>query len=108
MLLNGQSSPWSSVQTDFPQVSILNDVPDNLELLFKLFVEDTSLFSTLKGPSLSARLMNDNLNKFSGWIYERKLLFNPDLTKQAQEVFSRETIEVDRQTTFFNNGPVVY
>ena len=57
-----------------PQVSILkplllsvyiNDLPVNLESLAKSFADDTSLFSTVYNPLLSADIMNKDLIKFS-------------------------------------------
>ena len=70
LLLNDQSLSWSSVQAGVPQGSLLvslldiyiKDLPDNLELLVKLFADDTFLFSTVRNP-LSARTLNDDLNK---------------------------------------------
>ena len=41
----------------------INDLPDNLESLAKLFADDTSLFSTVHDPSKSAKLLNDDLQK---------------------------------------------
>ena len=33
-----------------------------------------------------ANLLNDDLKKISEWAFKWKMLFNPDITKQAQEV----------------------
>ena len=63
MVLNGQCSNWSSVLAGVPQGSILrslffliyiNDLPDSLESLVKLFADDISLFSTVYDPNVSA------------------------------------------------------
>ena len=65
-------------------------------MLNKLFADDTSLFSTEYDPNHSAKVLNDDLNKISEWAYKWRMLFNPDLTKQAQEViFSRKNIIPD-------------
>ena len=69
VLLNDQSLSWSSVQAGVPQGSLLvslldiyiKDLPDNLELLVKLFADDTFLFSTVHNPL--SRMLNDDLNK---------------------------------------------
>ena len=82
-------------------------MPDNLESLAKLFADDTSLFSTVHDPNHSAKIINDDQNKISEWAYKWKMLFNPDTTKQAQEViFSRKNIKKDHPIKYFNEAPV--
>ena len=72
VVLNGQHSNWPLVLAGVPQGSRLgpllfliyiNDLPDNLESLAKLFADETSLFSTVHDPSKSAKLLNDDLQK---------------------------------------------
>ena len=85
----------------------INDLPDNLESLVKVLADDTSLFSTVHDPSKSAKLINDDLRKISDWAFKWKILFNPDVTKQAQEViFSRKSNKTDHPVVFFNEAPV--
>ena len=85
----------------------INDLPDNLESLVKVLADDTSLFSTVHDPSKSAELINDDLQKISDWAFKWKMLFNPDVTKQAQEViFSRKSNKTDHPVVFFNEAPV--
>ena len=103
VVLNGQLSDWSPILAGVPQGSILGplvfliyiiDLPDNLNSLITLFVDGTSLFSTVYDPNHSAKVLNDDLNKISEWAYKWKMIFNPDLTKQGQEViFSRKNIK---------------
>ena len=77
-------------------------------MLIKSFADDTSLFSTVYDPNHSAKVLND-LNKISKWAYKWKMLFNPELTKQAQEVlFSRKNIKTDHPFVYFNEDPVVH
>ena len=45
----------------------INDLPENLESLAKLFADDTSLFSTAHDPHKSTKLLNDDLLKISDW-----------------------------------------
>ena len=78
-----------------------------MESLAKLFANDTSLFSTVHDPSKSAKLVNDNLQKISDWAFKWKMLFNPDVTKQAQEeIFSRKGNKTDHPVVYFNEAPV--
>ena len=74
MVLNGQLSDWAPILAGVSQGSILgpllfliyiNDLPDNLKSLIKLFPDDTSLFSTVYDPNHSGKILNDDLNKIS-------------------------------------------
>ena len=57
--------------------------------------------------SISA-FLNDNLRKISRWAYQWKIIFNPDASKQAQEiVFSRKANANNHATLYFNNVPVI-
>ena len=83
-----------------PQVSIIgpllfliyiNDLPEGLITNAKLFADDTSLFSVVQDIAASTKELNNNLRNISNWTYQWKMIFIPDLTKQAQEViFSRK------------------
>ena len=47
--------------------------------------------------------------KISDWTYKWKLIFNPGLSKQKQEVmFSRETNKISHPTTTMNTVPVAH
>ena len=61
----------------------------------KLFADDTSIFSVVHDADLSAKQLNDDLNKISEWAFQWKMASSPDLSKQVQEiVFSRKTHKV--------------
>ena len=116
VLLNGQSSSWSPVLAGVPQGSVLgpllfslyiNDLSKNLSSTAKLFADDTSIFSVVHDISLSLLQLNDDLVKISNWAYQWKMPFNPEVTKQAQEVVSsRKSQKVTHPTVYFNNSPV--
>ena len=95
VVLNGQASPWVSIEAGVPQGSILgpllfliyiNDLSDDLSTTAKLFADDTSLFSIVQNVNTSASHLNNDLSKISNWAFQWKMSFNPDPNKQAQEV----------------------
>ena len=100
VVLNGQSSSWTKVNAGVPQGSILgpllfliyiNDLPNGLQSNPKLFADDTSLFSTVQDITTSTVSLNNDLTKISEWAVQWKMNFNPDPSKQAQELqFSRK------------------
>ena len=61
-------------------------MPQGLHCNAKLFADYTSLFSTITSPVISPSNLNEDLLKIAQWAYQWKLLFNPDTTKQAQEI----------------------
>ena len=47
--------------------------------------------------------------KYQNGTFNRKMLFNPDITKQAREViFSRKNAVANHPTIFFNKTPVAH
>ena len=76
VVLNGQSSKWSLVETGVPQGVILgpllflvyiNDLPTRLRYNAKLYPDDTSLFSTITTPAISSSNLNEDLLKITRW-----------------------------------------
>ena len=116
VLLNGQSSSWKPVLAGVPQGSILgpllflvyiNDLPNGLKSNAKLFADDISLFTIVKDRSVSANILNNDLQLISLWAYKWKMLFNPDPKKPAQEVlFSRKKQIQNHPTISLNNVQV--
>ena len=69
----------------------INDLTEGLSTNAKLFADDTSLFSVIHDIQTSANNLNKDLERISNWATQWKMNFNPDTTKQAQEViFSRK------------------
>ena len=59
------------------------------------FADDTSLFSIIKDPMVSAHELQQGLNLISEWARQWKMSFNPDPTKQAEEIlFSNKKFRV--------------
>ena len=109
VVLNGQLSSWSNIETGVPQGSILgpllflvyiNGLSGGLTTNARLFADDVSLFSVVTN-------LNNDLSKINAWTNQWKLIFNPDPRKQAQEViFSRKTQKMSHLPLNFNNNTV--
>ena len=70
----------------------------------KLFTDDISIFSVVKDCLNSSNKLNEDLSKISQWAYQWKMSFNPDVSKQAQEIiFSRKKNINNHPVVFFNN-----
>ena len=116
VVLNGQNSKWEKISAGVPQGSILgpllfliyiNDISENLESNVKLFADDTSIYSVVFDPNLSAIKLNNDLLKIQQWAYQWKMSFNPDPTKQAQElIFSRKNNKPYHPDLIFNQTNV--
>ena len=56
----------------------------------------------------SSAFLNNDLLKISRWAYPWKMIFNPDASKQAQEiVFSHKRNAGNYETVHFNNVSVI-
>ena len=116
VILSGPCSSWAKVEAEVPQGSILgpllfliyiNDLSDNLASNPKLFADDTSLFSVVKNVDASNIDLNNDLKKIGEWAFQWKMSFNPDPTKQAQElIFSRKVQTTNHPPLFFNENVV--
>ena len=51
-----------------------------------MFADDTSLFSIVSDPLETANILNEDLDIIQSWAEQWKMAFNPDPTKQAQEI----------------------
>ena len=85
----------------------LNDITKDISSTNKLFAGDTSIFSIVNDIDVSEHELNSDLRKISVWAYQWKMSFNPNVSKQAQEViFSKKTQKIFHPTILFNNIPV--
>ena len=113
VVLNGQHSSWENFNARVPQGSVLgplllliyiNNLSNGLSSTCKLLANDTSLFSVVKDIQSSAAILRNYLTVISNWTFQWKMIFNPDLTKQAQEViFSRKTKKLIHPCLSFND-----
>ena len=106
-------SKWGEIKAGVPQGSVLgpllfliyiNDLEENIKSNVKFFADDTSLFSIVKDPEFSYDMLQHDLDSISEWAYQWKMSFNPDPTKQAEEIlFSHKYFRVDHPPLHFNN-----
>ena len=75
----------------------VDDLPDGLKSTCKTFPCDTSLSSKIKVLDTSNFDINNNLVKISRWTCQWKFLFNPDINKQATEVFLSKYFSQSRE-----------
>ena len=117
VVLNRQVSAWGNINnTVVPQGSILaplllliyiNDDAGGLTINAKLFPDDTCLFFVVHHTQTSANGINKDLEIINNWVFQWKMNFNPDPTKQACEVvFSHKAKEIYHPTLVFNNASV--
>ena len=116
VVLNGQCSSWVDIRAGVPQGSYLgsllfliyvNDLPNDLKSKCKKFADGTSLFSLVHDVSTSVSYIINDLKLISNWAFQWKMRFNPDPSKQSQEIiFSRKKIKSFHLSVYFNNIPV--
>ena len=112
-MLNGQSSSWTNVNAGVPQGSILgpllyliyiNDLSDGFSSNAKLFANDTSLFSVVHDINTSAIELNSDQKKIGDQAFQWKMTFNPDCSKQAQEIIITAIIELNNLDPSLRNS----
>ena len=116
VVLNGSYSSFCTVESGVPQGSVLgpllfliyiNDLERNIKSNIKFFADDTMLFSIVKDPVISANNLNHDLDIIQQWAYQWKMEFNPDPTKQANEVlFSCKKSSPNHPKLIFNGVAV--
>ena len=116
VVMNGVYSDWGHLNSGVPQGSVLgpllflvyvNDLENGIKSSIKFFADDTSLFSIVQDPKISAEDLNYDLQLIAQWAFQWKMSFNPDPTKPAEEiVFSRKLNSHDHPPLYFNNSMV--
>ena len=85
----------------------INDMPNGLLSDPKLFADATSLFSTVQDITTSTVSLNNDLLKIYEWLTQWKKNFNPDPSKQSQELlFSQKTSSNSYPSLNINDNPV--
>ena len=73
--------------------------------LFIIYLLIISLFNVVHDIHTSAKELNNDLKKVSNWTFQWIMSFNPDPSKQAQEViFSRKLKKVPHPPLVFNDA----
>ena len=112
---NGNESNWTSLKTGVPQGSVsgpllfliyINDLTDNISSDMRLFADDSSLFTCVKGVTQSHHKLLKDLQTVTFWAYQWKMVFNPDITKQAIEVIFSYKKKPAHPDLTFNGVPV--
>ena len=116
VVLNGQCFSWFGIRASAPQGSILgallfliyiNDLSNDIKTKFKLFTDDTSLFSAVHDIDTSANDPNHDLEKISEWAFQCKIKFNLDPIKQTQEIiFSKKKLFLSTPVVCFSKTPI--
>ena len=108
-------SHWAIVESGVPQGAVLgplfliyiNDLEKGIKSKIKFLADDTSLFSTVTDPTLTASELNYDLKLIEQWAYLWKMSFNPDPNKQPFEVlFSHKINSPTHPPLYFNNQKV--
>ena len=63
----------------------VNDLSNGLLSNLKLFADDTSTFSVVKDHLNSSSKLNEDLSEVSQRVYQCKISFNPDVSKQERK-----------------------
>ena len=116
VVLNGKESNWKNIESGVPQGSVLgpllflvfiNDLPENLLSTMKLFADDSSIFTQVTDVTQTQTILERDLKTISEWGHQWKMVFNPDLSKQAVEViFSVKRNKPVHPPLSFNDIPV--
>ena len=111
VVLNGKVSTWTNIEARVPQGFIRGslliliyviDLSDDLATSAELFADHSSFFSVVCYFSDS---FDNDLRKINKRAFQRKISFDPDPTKQAQEVIYSHK-KASHPSIYFNNNPI--
>ena len=110
VILNGKESQWQTVTSGIPQGSVLgptlfliyiNDLPDVVENVVKLFADDTKIYSVVNNEYQQLKLQED-LDSLMNWSDTWLLRFNSskckhlDMGREADTSYSIGDTEIQR------------
>ena len=91
---------WASILFNLHERIILG----YFSSIVQLFADDTSNFSIVNDITVSEQVLNSDLQKIYMWVYQWKISFNPDASKQAQKViFSKKVNKLSQSFVLFIN-----
>ena len=74
----------------------------------RLFADDSSLIASVNDVNQTHEKIEQGLSTITKWAYQWKMVFNPDITKQAVEViFFVKNKKPSHPELIFNGVPVV-
>ena len=78
--------PQGSVLGPLLFLVYINDLTDNISSNMKLYADDSSLFARVSGVDSTHNQIEIDLETIAAWTIQWKMLFNPEITKQAVEM----------------------
>ena len=83
---NHEGVPQGSVIIPLLFLVYINDLTDNISFQIRLFADDSSLFTRVEEVQQTLDKLVNILKTVTTWAHQWKMVFNPDITKQAIEV----------------------
>ena len=90
VVIDGQSSNWSTISAGVPQGSVpgpllfliyINDLTQNFKSDCLLYADDTSLFDIVDDPVTSSLKLNNDLSEIEDWTWKWLVTSNPSKTE---------------------------
>ena len=85
------------------QKSYINNLTENLQPNPMFFADDISLLTIINDPNATAKQLCEDLDKMKELVYQWKTSFNPDSSKQAQEIIFTSKIKSAHQFSLMTN-----
>ena len=83
----------------------INDIVEVVNSEIRIFADDTFIFTVVNEHCTET--LNKDLESINKWAWQWKMVFNPDITKQAVEIqFSRKRTPTRHDELSFNGIPV--